>query len=140
MLSSDRNNESAQNSIFWDKPNTMKFRLLVFCMLVLHYACAQHSSFSITELSKEEVHKLVLLDVRTPKEFESGHIEGALNINLFDEDFNTQVQHLNKETPVYVYCKLGGRSLKAQHRLMELGFSKVINLEGGYDAWSAANK
>ena len=51
-----------------------------------------------------------LLDVRTPEEWADGTIKGANKMNFFDGDFDAQLTKLNKDNPVYVYCKSGGRS------------------------------
>ncbi len=88
------------------------------------------SGFTTYDSSKE-----ILVDVRTPQEFNEGHINGAINIDWVSDDFNEKVAAMDKEKTIYVYCKIGGRSLKSQTRLEELGFSHVINLEGGYDTF-----
>ncbi len=80
-----------------------------------------------------------LIDVRTPQEFQSGHIAMAKNINIYDADFKAQLEKLNREQPVYVYCKVGGRSAKAAETLQELGFSHIYDLEGGMMAWESSN-
>ncbi len=77
-----------------------------------------------------------LLDVRTAKEFDAGHIAGAQNINYFAADFKEQIAKLDKEKPVYVYCQGGGRSGAAAKMMVELGFKQVFDLEGGYDDWN----
>lgn len=75
---------------------------------------------------------MVLVDVRTPKEFEAGHLDNAVNINWFDDDFAAQFHNMSREKTFYVYCKKGGRSAKAAKVLDSLGF-KVVDLTGGYD-------
>ena len=80
-----------------------------------------------------------LVDVRTPEEYNSGHIEKATNINWFDADFATKVSKYDKTKPVFVYCKVGGRSAQAADKLAELGFTEIYNLDGGYMKWNAAN-
>ncbi len=82
------------------------------------------------------VKEKVLLDVRTPKEFEEGHIKGAKNLNFFDKTFKDELAKLDKKTPVYVYCRSGGRSGKAMSMMKEMGFETVYNLMGGYLSWS----
>ncbi|MEM1323820.1 MAG: rhodanese-like domain-containing protein [Bacteroidota bacterium] len=78
-----------------------------------------------------------LLDVRTRKEYDAGHIEDAYLINFFGADFAARLEkELDKEKPVFVYCKAGGRSAKASTKLQELGFKEVYDLEGGYTAWT----
>ncbi len=84
--------------------------------------------------------KVVLLDVRTAKEFEQGHIENAKNIDVLQKDFAQKVARLDKNTPVFVYCRSGHRSMNAAEILKKQGFTKVYNLAGGYMAWSKQNK
>lgn len=77
-----------------------------------------------------------LLDVRTPKEYEAGHIEGAVNINYFDENFLAQAeQRFNKDEPVLLYCRSGNRSAKATAVMKEAGFKDIYDLKGGFNAW-----
>lgn len=84
----------------------------------------------------EETSELQLVDVRTPEEYAQGHIQGAENINFFDEDFEQQLeQKLDKEQPVYIYCRSGNRSSKAAARMEALGFKAIYDLEGGYMNW-----
>ncbi|HRP58191.1 thioredoxin domain-containing protein [Agriterribacter sp.] len=78
-----------------------------------------------------------IIDVRTPEEFQSGHIATAKNINIYDTDFKDRLKKLNKEEPVFVYCKVGGRSAKAAKILRELGFTNVYDLQGGMMAWES---
>ncbi len=82
--------------------------------------------------------KKQVLDVRTPQEWVSGIIKGANKINVFDADFKTQVAKLNKDVPVMVYCRSGGRSGRAMKILTGMGFKEVYNLNGGIGAWKAA--
>ncbi|MGB0166048.1 MAG: rhodanese-like domain-containing protein [Luteibaculum sp.] len=88
------------------------------------------------ELNKTE-HK-ILLDVRTPKEWAAGTIKGAQMINFFEEGFDTKLARLDKEKSIFVYCKAGGRSAKTVDKLKKQGFEKIVELEGGMDAWKAA--
>ena len=76
--------------------------------------------------------KGLLIDVRTPQEYQGGHIEGAVNIDYFASDFKAQLQKLDLNQPVFVYCKVGGRSGKAAQVLLELGAPEVYDLIGGY--------
>lgn len=81
-----------------------------------------------------------LVDVRTPKEYEEGHIEGALNIDFLGDEFLQQFSNLDKDKPVYLYCRSGNRSAKASEMLKKEGFEHIIDLEGGYKAWKAMQK
>ncbi|SFC05969.1 Rhodanese-related sulfurtransferase [Flagellimonas taeanensis] len=81
--------------------------------------------------------KVQLVDVRTKGEFMSGHIKGAKNIDFFQGSaFETAFSKLRKDVPVYIYCQSGNRSQKAARRLVDLGFTKVYDLRGGYSSWS----
>ena len=77
-----------------------------------------------------------LIDVRTPEEFKDGHIENAILIDIKSVDFRNKIQKLDTEKPVYLYCKSGKRSGTASKVLKELGFKEIVDLEGGYLAWS----
>jgi rhodanese-related sulfurtransferase len=92
------------------------------------------------ELLNTQQGKVVLLDVRTPEEYKQGHIENAKNIDVLQNDFAQKVERLDKNTPVFVYCRSGHRSMKAAQILKEKGFKKVYNLDGGYIAWSSQQK
>lgn len=83
-----------------------------------------------------------LIDVRTPEEVDQGIIEGAITINYYDDDFVQQFDSLfgdNKSQELYLYCRSGGRSLKALNALKQYGFSNVHHLEGGIKSWNAPN-
>nr|WP_240961605.1 rhodanese-like domain-containing protein [Nonlabens sp. Ci31] len=84
-------------------------------------------------ISKDSVQ---LVDVRTALEFQSGHIKGALNIDfLKSNQFLEDVHKLDKEIPIYLYCRSGGRSNKAARQLISLGFKEIYDLQGGYLGW-----
>lgn len=80
--------------------------------------------------------KLQLVDVRTPEEYEAGHIGNAVNYNIIDsQTFLEQIEGLKKDEPVYLYCKMGGRSNRAAALLKEKGFTKIYDYSGGYNDW-----
>lgn len=83
--------------------------------------------------------KVQLVDVRTPSEFNTGHINKALNINYYDRDFSQQISKLDKSKPIYVYCRSGVRSKYSSEILKKLGFKKIYNLKGGILSWSSQN-
>lgn len=89
---------------------------------------------------KMSAQKGQVIDVRTPKEFKSGHIAGAVNLHVYDKDFEQRVDKLDKNKPVYVYCKAGSRSAEATETLKGKGFKTIVELDGGMDAWSEAGK
>src|SRR5690554_1116965 len=101
-------------------------KLMFFALLVVLGSCKKEQETTKPEntvvievLSPNvfETHlkkgNIQLIDVRTPKEFESGRIIGAKHHHIYDKDFREQVSYLDKNKPVYVYCKAGGRSHEA---------------------------
>jgi phage shock protein E len=82
--------------------------------------------------------KNVVLDVRTKKEFDAGHIPGAVNIDVNASDFQEKVAKLDKSKTYLVHCAAGGRSVTACKKLAPAGFERLVNLEGGYKAWEKA--
>lgn len=73
---------------------------------------------------------VVLLDVRTPEEFSSGHLRNARNINFRAADFATQVSQLDPTKTYVLYCASGNRSGKAAVLFQEKGIKNVINAGG----------
>tara|TARA_R110000751_G_scaffold240617_5_gene341219 strand:- start:1302 stop:1661 length:360 start_codon:yes stop_codon:yes gene_type:complete len=88
---------------------------------------------SLTEFKEHTENKKVqLIDVRTPDEFNSGHIKDAKNIDFFSGKFNVEFNKLDKEQPVYVYCRSGSRSRKTASKLEAIGFTEIYDLNGGF--------
>lgn len=82
-----------------------------------------------------------LLDVRTAKEFKTGHLSGALQADFTNKkEFAERVKSLDKDKPVFVYCLVGGRSGGAAKWLTDNGFKDVTDLSGGTTAWKAEGK
>lgn len=79
----------------------------------------------------------VLIDVRTPSEFASGHLEGALNIDVQSPDFEAQISALDPSGDYVVYCRSGNRSAQAIDRMEALGFTNLVNA-GSVDGASNA--
>lgn len=78
-----------------------------------------------------------VIDVRTPEEFEAGHIEGALNINVKAAEFVDEIQKLSKTDTLLVYCRSGRRSAYAAQVMVSFGFRKIYDLEGGFLNWES---
>ena len=125
----------------------MKKIVVLFLVLGLSSCKSQEKKEdSFMDVNVEEFQKLIskegvqLVDVRTPDEFNAGHIKKATLINFYDTNFEEQsIQKLDKNKPVYLYCRSGGRSAKAAKKYKDAGFVKVYNLLGGFNAWSAKN-
>jgi thioredoxin len=124
----------------------MKLKIFTYLfIIVLLNSCKGQTSTSVQTLDvKSYAEKLnatqnpQLIDVRTPGEYAVDKVYDAKNINWNGDDFVPQVEKLDKSKPVFVYCKVGGRSAQAANKLSELGFKEIYNLEGGIMKWNSA--
>ena len=85
--------------------------------------------------------EVVVLDVRTPEEYAAGHIDGALNVPVNQEDFASEISSLDREATYVVHCAgnaPGGRADVAIDQMRERGFKRIENLVGGYNAYETA--
>lgn len=106
-------------------------------------ACAQQSGEEVAPDKAQEMMSnddVVVLDVRTPDEYNTGHIANAQHIDYYSENFKQKVAELDKGKTYIVYCRSGARSGKSQEIMKSLGFEKVYNLKGGVMAWFDENK
>ena len=128
--------------------------LILFCLtaFVFMASCAQNKvenvqtaqeikTISISEFSEKlnATKDKIIIDVRTPGEVATGNIAGALNIDFNGNQFESEIDKLDKTKPIFLYCKSGGRSGSALEIMKQKGFSTVYNLQGGMMAWSASN-
>ncbi len=136
--------------------NYMKKGILLSAMLLafLMGSCQNQSDSSNQEVGQYELlsvndfsskiqkeENLQLLDVRTPREWQGGVLEGALQINMYDADFYDKVSSkVDKSKPVYVYCQGGVRSKEVGMQLIKMGYSNVYDLKGGYASWVSIKK
>ncbi len=81
-----------------------------------------------------------LIDVRTAEEFSAGHLPNARNVDFKKEDFLKQMEGLNKEQPVMLYCLAGSRSAAAAELLASSGFTQIYDLDGGYMRWTVEKR
>lgn len=109
-------------------------------------SCRQNGATSNFNLEAKEFAEMInelptapIIDVRTADEFSNGHLAKAKNIDWNSNAFETGIQELNKENPVFVYCLSGGRSSAAAEKMRAIGFKNVYELEGGIMKWRAAN-
>lgn len=122
----------------------MKRTIFLFFISILFINCQGQpdsiKTLDVPTYSKKlnETENPQLIDVRTPGEYAVDKINNAKNINWNGNDFVTEVEKLDKSKPVFVYCKVGGRSAQAANKLAELGFKEIYNLDGGIMKWNAA--
>jgi len=89
-----------------------------------------------TVLNQDRAGDAIILDVRTPAEYNGEHIEGTANIPL--DEINKHVDTLRGYKHIYVHCASGNRSTQACQKLDTLGLDNIINVEGGISAWKDA--
>jgi rhodanese-related sulfurtransferase len=115
------------------------FLILILLLISSRSIAADYKNLNVDQFEKMRAAKTnVVLDVRTKKEYDAGHIPGAVLIDWNSPDFEKKVAALDKEKTYLVHCAAGGRSAKASAKLNALNFKNVYNLEGGYRAWEKA--
>ena len=122
-----------------------RFFFLGLISFLIFLGCKNEATSEIiTIVSPQEVYDAVynsdqvqLVDVRTKEEFTDSHIGNAQNVCVTDDDFKEKAAKLNKEKPIYVYCKGGGRSAKAAKILKEMGFKEIYDMQGGFINWES---
>lgn len=132
----------------------MTMKSLLFPILTLALLCLGNAPASAADASKpyknvnvEQFDKLradpktVVLDVRTKKEFDAGHLPGAVNIDWNGPDFAKEAAKLDPSKTYLVHCASGRRSVSACNLMTgKLGLTNCVNLEGGFNAWKQAGK
>ncbi len=81
------------------------------------------------EVLKNE--KIIIIDVRTESEYNSGHIKGSLLIDFYNPNFIDEVDKLDKEKTYLLYCRTGNRSGQAMNKMSLKNFKRIYNLMGG---------
>lgn len=119
--------------------------LLMFWVIFLSacgFSFAQNSisDGSISSVAAHEFNKLVssgnytLLDIRTQKEFEEGHINTAINIDFYNKGFEQSIE-VYKNVPILIYSRSSGQSKQALSKMSGMNFKKVVELDNGIVAW-----
>ena len=107
----------------------------------MFFSCGINNDIPINQMNSDElldfieINSAVLVDVRTHDEYNSGYIENSLNIDYLSNDFSENVEKLDKNIPIVLYCRSGKRSSLSANKLSELGFKEIYNLEGGILEW-----
>ena len=119
--------------------------IIITCLLTVSfffYPCISHARGTVQNVTAAEFAKVLehapkgtILDIRTPGEFNQGHIAGAVNVDYFGADFKKRLSQLPRNKTYYVYCRTGNRSSKALLMMGELGFQNVVHLQDGILDW-----
>lgn len=114
--------------------------VIVFGLLMMYKTYGQKKENQLKyEVFKKNItdKNIQLVDVRTATEFKQGAIKKAKNIDVLSSSFLSKVNKLDKNKPVYLYCRSGNRSQKALKILKKNGFKEIYDLEGGYINWKS---
>ncbi|MBN1411838.1 MAG: rhodanese-like domain-containing protein, partial [Spirochaetales bacterium] len=122
--------------------------ILLMMLLMTGLAAESKSSKAVLKtISSEDAYKMIrdnaknkkfiLIDIRTPEEFEGPHIKGAINIDYYSPDFKNQLKKLDRSKKYLIYCRSGNRTGKSLAIFKDLGFKEVYDLGGGIIAWAA---
>jgi len=131
----------------------------MFLLTMLFHGCVKQitkqevtgidgKSFFVELLSPKDAYNLVqknkgnrdfiILDIRTPEEFSSGHIEGAVNIDFRSDKFADELNKLDQNKTYFVYCRTGNRSYDAVSLMARFGFTSIIRLSDDITGWKSA--
>jgi phage shock protein E len=120
----------------------MKKVIAILASVLLLAGCSTSSTamdLSVSEFSSKVTEAgIITLDVRTPSEFNEGHIEGASLIDFQSGNFENEIASLDKNQTYAIYCRSGNRSGEAVKVMTEAGFTKIYNLDGGVIDWASA--
>ena len=108
-------------------------------------SCRAQQEQNITALSPKEASNLiekhkgdsdfVILDIRTPGEYQSGHLQNAFTIDFYSKSFADEIGRLDKEKSYLVYCRSGNRSARSMDLFKKLQFQKIYHLSSGIKGW-----
>lgn len=127
----------------------MKFRIIAALALIavlvpigLMVSNADSTNAPYQHVSAKQAYDLlssnkdiVVLDIRTAREYNRGHISGAQNIDYYDDAFTEKLGSLDREKTYIMHCKSGGRSGRSEEIFMKLGFKNIIHMNKGFDDW-----
>ncbi len=118
--------------------------VLVLALSVLVTACSSDTTTQSIELVSpteaaqviaDDPAGLVVLDIRTPQEFNEARLADAVMVDFYAEDFAAQLETLDKDVPYVMYCNSGNRSSDAVKTMKDLGFVEVYEIDGGIVNW-----
>ena len=121
--------------------------IIILCFWFVLPSLSSQDSTHILTVSAKEAADLIdkyngdsgfaVLDIRTPGEFQSGHLPGAILIDLYSQTFVDQLSRLDKEKTFLIYCRSGNRSTKSLEIFKKLKFQKIYHMSTGIRAWQS---
>jgi len=127
------------------KNSTADIRIWLFVSLLLLAPVAAQAVSPIENISARTAAGLIqenlsnpdfiILDIRTPREFDAGRIAGAVMLDFYSKTFVQDFQNLDRNNTYFIYCRSGNRSGQLMKAVGDLGFKKIYNLERGLVDW-----
>ena len=113
---------------------------VIFLFVIFISSCQFFDSSKINIISDSQFLEIqdtdyILVDVRTIDEYESGHIQNAINFDFYSESFQKEILSLEKNSSIILYCRTQNRSSKAANFLKENGYKEISVIEGGITSW-----
>ena len=115
---------------------SIEFVLLAFLMGFIVW---KRLTLQATDSPAINVDDAVIIDVRSPTEFASGHVQNAINLPIDTITESDVLKHASKDQTIVLYCRSGGRASVVRHRLKQWGFSNVQNLKTASGVQNAMN-
>ncbi len=112
--------------------------LLMVCILMPHAILAKNVHMKSTEVAqvlKNPPENLIILDIRTPKEYAAGHLKDAVLVDFIAPDFEQKLAKFDKDAPYIMHCRTGARSSRAMVVMEDMGFTNVIHMSDGIVGW-----
>ena len=122
--------------------NLLTLILFTAIVLLIPRSLKAQNEVITKEISMKQFDKMIktnpgtIVDVRTKGEVSKGAIPGSVNIDFFDDEFESKISKLDKSKPVYVYCASGGRSGESVEIFTKTGFKEIYDLSEGYGTYS----
>lgn len=122
----------------------MKIKIRTLSLVAILFIISAFAPTELTIIYSKDVNKMIsgkkkyiILDVRTPGEFNSGHIKGAINIDVNQMDVYTKIDKLDKKATYIVYCRTQNRSQVVGNYMINNGFKEVYKMQDGIVGWLA---
>lgn len=122
----------------------MKIKIRTLSLVAILFIISSFTPTELTIIYSKDVNKMIsgkkkyiILDVRTPGEFNSGHIKGAINIDVNQNDVYTKIDKLDKKATYIVYCRTQNRSQVVGNYMISKGFKEVYKMQDGIVGWLA---
>jgi rhodanese-related sulfurtransferase len=121
----------------------MQTKILSLIITIMAFGSGMANAQKVIQNNSTEIFQLlnknksiVILDVRTPQEFAAGHLKGAVNIDIYQDNFYSRIDKLDKKATYMVYCRTNNRSGVTVTYMKQKGFAVVYQMMDGFPGWA----